>query len=679
MFGDLKKKFVALPTLNKNEPQFPLQVNPQMGYFSSGEQPFIHQIKNHANYQPNVEENFKSNPSQSNSSSHQDGDYYGEDPVQDRHSHVSCDSRDSCRSGAKTSRPKAFDAHESEERLSCRSRAPSREGNRRSISSEGRLTCVREERKLFCHDARSNSLDRHCHDKHISRGDSIHSSGCRCYKCVDRKDESCSVCKSCNHKSWCERNHHSSNFRSSQPASHHNSRHSQKSSSQTDSRSTEILKDIAPVKRVPSPIHDPRRSDQETLHTELVQPTLKSHCPPLSSRRLRATRQESKNAILNILDDGQVCVEFLHVKKNQKRVKDVCRISPDGLRIALYQPNGSFGTLIAEAPPPIPNEGADFIFSYDNLPQKFWKKYIYAARFIQLVRERTPKITYYSEQAQCILMENSPNADFVVKFYSGEKLLFSAEKVELTEANGRQMSITAERVSTHFGTEIRVLFEHAVEVKQHCITLEEILTQLENAKGFPSFPVVIGKRPPTSTSSAPLRSKEYDKENVSPASVQSVRPQNEVAQLGAYEGSVGGSIASVSSKFRRPLTPSPDTLQPTNRNHPQKMFVDNVGCLSQNGDEMILKFLDGTCLQMNAYQPSEYVYTDSSNVRRSYLLNSSNIPVSLREKLCQFQKALVKMKPGRSCSNSLSKQPSHPHKNTMGRATTSSTLPRYIR
>lgn len=52
--------------------------------------------------------------------------------------------------------------------------------------------------------------------------------------------------------------------------------------------------------------------------------------------------------------------------------------------------------------------------------EKYWRKYQYASRFIQLVRSKTPKITYFTRYAKCILMENSPGADFEVWFYDGE-------------------------------------------------------------------------------------------------------------------------------------------------------------------------------------------------------------------------------------------------------------------
>lgn len=40
-------------------------------------------------------------------------------------------------------------------------------------------------------------------------------------------------------------------------------------------------------------------------------------------------------------------------------------------------------------------------------------------RFVKVVKAKTPKITYYSDQAKCLLMENSPDPDCEAVFYHG--------------------------------------------------------------------------------------------------------------------------------------------------------------------------------------------------------------------------------------------------------------------
>ena len=43
----------------------------------------------------------------------------------------------------------------------------------------------------------------------------------------------------------------------------------------------------------------------------------------------------------------------------------------------------------------------------------------YFDRFVKLVRSKTPKVTMYTNRAKCMLMENSPDADFEAVFYDG--------------------------------------------------------------------------------------------------------------------------------------------------------------------------------------------------------------------------------------------------------------------
>lgn len=64
---------------------------------------------------------------------------------------------------------------------------------------------------------------------------------------------------------------------------------------------------------------------------------LKLSVPPLCSDRLQPTRHRTKNAVLSILETGEVCIELIKKKGHSKeeRVVDVCRISSDGLRVSI--------------------------------------------------------------------------------------------------------------------------------------------------------------------------------------------------------------------------------------------------------------------------------------------------------------------------------------------------------
>lgn len=85
-----------------------------------------------------------------------------------------------------------------------------------------------------------------------------------------------------------------------------------------------------------------------------------------------------------------------------------------------YLPNNGKGFPVSDRPPsPPPEETVSH--SYHNLPSKYWKKYQYAAKFVHLVRSKTPKITLYSDQAKCMVMENGPHPDLEACFYNGKE------------------------------------------------------------------------------------------------------------------------------------------------------------------------------------------------------------------------------------------------------------------
>jgi len=90
------------------------------------------------------------------------------------------------------------------------------------------------------------------------------------------------------------------------------------------------------------------------------------------------------------------------------------------LQIVIYHPNKGKGVPLSDQPPRLPPGGADAIYNYENIPEKHWKKYTYASRFVDVVKTKTAKVIYYSLKAKCFLMENCPDADFEVAFYEGK-------------------------------------------------------------------------------------------------------------------------------------------------------------------------------------------------------------------------------------------------------------------
>lgn len=213
---------------------------------------------------------------------------------------------------------------------------------------------------------------------------------------------------------------------------------------------------------------------------------------PLCAKRLLPTRHQTKNAILSILENREVCIEFIKKRGQPKKemVCEVCRISPDGLRIILYEPEGGKGVPPSNTPPPLPSLGTDQIFSFESLPEKHWKKYSYAAKFVDLVRAKTPKVTYYTDKAKCLLMENL--TDFEACFHEGGKVTQSvAEGVTLIDAAGCRLNLKSVSECSDLSATFELMWNHAQEGRNHCLLLESTLAQLPGE----NFPIIVGRRP----------------------------------------------------------------------------------------------------------------------------------------------------------------------------------------
>ena len=112
---------------------------------------------------------------------------------------------------------------------------------------------------------------------------------------------------------------------------------------------------------------------------------------PLNVRRLRPIRQKTRNVVLSILEDESVCLEFIKSKGNAVYVMEVFRITCDGIKVTSYCPNGKIGVPLTQAPPETLNSAVSYAFS--GLPQRLWKKYQYADKFVRLVRMKSPKVS----------------------------------------------------------------------------------------------------------------------------------------------------------------------------------------------------------------------------------------------------------------------------------------------
>lgn len=223
--------------------------------------------------------------------------------------------------------------------------------------------------------------------------------------------------------------------------------------------------------------------------TENKKNILKSHnvnsnslnVPPLCADRLPTISHRTRNAILRI-EPTEVIVEFIKKKgkDREEKIVEVCKISKDGMRIIIYTPDGNKVKDGEQEQYPDPSE----VFSYHNLPQKHWKKYLYASRFVDLVKAKTPKITLYTSLAKCQLMENGTDID--IFFYNGEKV---------TSSSAEGIKIIDKYSKTHYGVSGDTEFKHLIEHFEECSNRMKRIQGALSCIPDECYPLIIGKRP----------------------------------------------------------------------------------------------------------------------------------------------------------------------------------------
>ncbi|XP_048189776.1 serine/threonine-protein kinase PLK4 isoform X2 [Perognathus longimembris pacificus] len=252
-----------------------------------------------------------------------------------------------------------------------------------------------------------------------------------------------------------------------------------------------------PIFGLDTPEQSKTRGMESTLGCQ--KRTLRSITAPLIAHRLKPIRQKTKKAVVSILDSEEVCVELLKECTSEEYVKEVLQISSDGTMVTVYYPNdGKDFPLIDRPPSPTDNISR---YSFDNLPEKYWRKYQYASRFVQLVRSKTPKITYFTRYAKCILMENSPGADFEVWFYDGTKIHKTEDSIQVIEKTGRSYSLKNGDEANTLKEEINIYMDHANEGHHICLALESIISEEEKkSRSACFFPIIVGRKPGSTSS-----------------------------------------------------------------------------------------------------------------------------------------------------------------------------------
>uniref|UniRef100_A0A8C3X916 Serine/threonine-protein kinase PLK4 n=1 Tax=Catagonus wagneri TaxID=51154 RepID=A0A8C3X916_9CETA len=387
---------------------------------------------------------------------------------------------------------------------------------------------------------------------------------------------------------------------------------------------------------------DPFSEQSKTRGTEpplgYQKRTLRSITSPLTAYRLKPIRQKTKKAVVSILDSEEVCVELLKEFASQEYVKEVLQISSDGSMITIYYPNDGRCFPLADRPPsPTDNISR---YSFDNLPEKYWRKYQYASRFVQLVRSKSPKITYFTRYAKCVLMENSPGADFEVWFYDGAKIHKTEDLIQVIEKTGKSYTLKGESEVHSLKEEIKMYMDHANEGHRICLALESIISEEEKKSGCaPFFPIIIGRKPSSTSSPKAL----------SPSPVDPDYPTTDTSSLNrmiinsaaspkqtpmpnpSMVTNEGFSLIGAASGTNIPSNSLKDCL-PKSAQLLKSVFVKNVGWATQlTSGAVWVQFNDGSQLVVQAGVSSiSYTSPDGQTTRYG---ENEKLPEYIKQKL----------------------------------------------
>ncbi|RXN01331.1 hypothetical protein EOD39_7101 [Acipenser ruthenus] len=384
-----------------------------------------------------------------------------------------------------------------------------------------------------------------------------------------------------------------------------------------------------------------RPTPREKTNSGNEKPSLKNVVCPLNAKRLKPIRQKTKNAVVSILDTGEVCMELIKGQGSQERVREVLRISCDGSMVTIYHPNEGRGFPLDDQPPSPPED--IFIYSLEDLPEKYGKKYQYATKFVQLVKSKTPKVTLYTKDAKSMLMKNSPNADMEVCFYDGAKTHKTTDFLRVIEKTGKSYTLKGDVGLSGLSEESRAYVELSNKAHRMCLALEAAITLEENRskKNISFFPIIVGRRPgnldsPNSPSLPAQETKSTGREHLSAdglvlgSSTPPSQAPNMTPSRISYDGSVFTSVSTVEGKSppsaKQGVTPNAGQVL-------KSVFVPSIGWASQltSGEVWVQFNNDGSQLVVQA-GVSAIIYTSPQGQTTRYGENEK-LPESVKEKL----------------------------------------------
>lgn len=157
-----------------------------------------------------------------------------------------------------------------------------------------------------------------------------------------------------------------------------------------------------------------------------------------SATPLKFTRQVFKNtSCYTVISNVECQIEVLKESKskNKMTIREILRIKFDEDLIKVFKCKSPLPFSVDEMPS-CPDKVP--CFSLDLLPTEYWSKYTNACRYMMLIRNKTPKVTVYYDQAKAVLFD-APG--FFEARFANCKINFGNGFVHIVKASGTQ-SIT---------------------------------------------------------------------------------------------------------------------------------------------------------------------------------------------------------------------------------------------
>lgn len=299
----------------------------------------------------------------------------------------------------------------------------------------------------------------------------------------------------------------------------------------------------------------------------------------ISTDRLCPISKTTKSLQLSITDDGSVRVLFL---KNQTSLTIHTKETSENITVSSKR----------KAPEK---------YSLETLPEIHWKKYLYAHRFVDLVKAKTPKVIIYCQNDchKVSSIDSKGNRNTIIKCSLMENSGFEA----MIRDQIREKEFKADLEDEDLKENNAILYAQMKDLYNNCLQIEEQMEILSKTCKTETFPVTIGKKSSRISKSGPRNS-------VSPSATNS-------------------SLAS-SHIFR-------------------SVQIRDVGTASQLPDGIEVKFLDGSSLTYTSTD-SQIIYSDSPIGPKKRYSDPVRIPPFVRNKLSLVPTAIQALRQRNSFS-----------------------------